>query len=202
MSRIVPVMPPLLEGEIIKDFNAKNCDHSFNGGACEKAVEMYLLRNKINYSIPHIDQGIDLVIEEEGLERAQVKKVVYKHSLDYGMKKRGIIKHRAIFDFRFQTSGNNSPPRTKENTDVFYHVLMTCWRTLIFKVPTIGLTTNPDGAFAKMKNPCLDRASIQRRRQEGTDIRKCLVSAEYSKQVYQHYPEFFLHRPTLFELAA
>ena len=55
MSRIVPVMPPLLEGEIIKDFNAKNCDHSFNGGACEKAVEMYLLRNKINYSIPHID---------------------------------------------------------------------------------------------------------------------------------------------------
>ena len=202
MSRIVPVMPPLLEGEIIKDFNAKNCDTSFNGGACEKAVEMYLLRNKINYSIPHIDQGIDLVIEEEGLERAQVKKVVYKHSLDYGMKKRGIIKHRAIFDFRFQTSGNNSPPRTKENTDVFYHVLMTCWRTLIFKVPTIGLTTNPDGAFAKMKNPCLDRASIQRRRQEGTDIRSCLVSAEYSKQVYQHYPEFFLHRPTLFELAA
>ena len=53
-----------------------------------------------------------------------------------------------------------------------------------------------------MKNPCLDRASIQRRRQEGTDIRTCLVSAEYSKQVYQHYPEFFLHRPTLFELAA
>ena len=102
------------------------------------------------------------------------------------------------FDFRFQTAGNGASPRTKENTDVFYHVLLTCWRTLIFKVPVAGLTTNPDGAFAKMKNPCLDRPSIQRRRQEGTDIRTCLVSSQYDPMVFQQYPEFFAPKPTLF----
>lgn len=202
MTRIIPVMPPLLPEEVISNFDAKACGAAFNGRSCEKAVETYLLSNKINYSVPLVDQGIDLIVHEEGLERAQIKKIVHKSVVDKQLKKRGIILRRETFDFRFQTSTNNSPPRTKENTDVFYHVLMTCWRTLIFKVPTIGLTTNPDGAFAKMKNPVLDRSFIQKRIQEGTDLRKCLVSSQYDKRVFQHYPEFFIHRPTLFELAA
>ena len=198
MTRIVPVMPHLLPEERIKNFDAVGQGAKFNGSACEKAVEMYLLRNKINYSIPHIDQGIDLMVNEKGLERAQIKKIVHKERTHPQLKKKGIMRKYDTFDFKFQASGNTSPPRTKENTDVFYHVLMTCWRTLIFKVPTIGLTTNPDGAFAKMKNPCLDRPSTLRRRQEGTDIRTCLVSAEYDIMVFQKYPEFFAPKPTLF----
>ena len=198
MSRIVPVMPPLLPEEKFDRTNHKNSDTLFNGGSCEKAVEMYLLRKKINLSLPHVDQGIDLIVQEEGLERAQIKKIVYKNKLDKACSRNGIMKYRDTFDFRFQTAGNGSSPRTKENTDVFYHVLLTCWRTLIFKVPVAGLTTNPDGAFAKMKNPCLDRPSIQRRRQEGTDIRTCLVSSQYDPMVFQQYPEFFAPKPTLF----
>ena len=198
--RIVPVMPPLLPEEKIDKTNHKNSDTIFSGGSCEKAVEMYLLREKINFSHPHVDQGIDLMVHEKGLERAQIKKIVYKNKLDVGMRKRGIIKYRDTFDVRFQTAGNGASPRTKENTDVFYQVLLTKWRTLIFKVPTAGLTTNPDGAFAKMKNPVLDRPAIQRRRQEGTDIRSCLVSAQYDPVIFQKYPEFFTPKPNLLDL--
>jgi len=197
--RIIPVMPPLLDEEKVEgttDYG--NNDTLYSGGACEKIVEAYLLRNRINFSEPFIDDGLDILVDEPGLRKGQVKKVIYKNKLDKGMLKRGKTVYRDIYDFRFQSTGEVKHPRNKENTDVFYEVLLTCYRTLIFKVPAKDMTTLDNGNFPKMKNVVLDRDSIIRRKQEGVDLRKCLVDAQYDPIIFQTFPDFFAVKPTVF----
>ena len=197
------VMPPLFEEETTQDSNDKRkgpsgCSTMYSGGSCENVIKAFLLRNNINYSKPAVDDGLDLYVLEPGLERAQIKKIVYKNKLDKPVSKsKGIDVYRSVYDFRFQSCKDRHNARTKENTDVFYHVLNTCYRTLIFKVPTKNLSTVANGLFPKMKNVILDRSFRKGKSIKDVDIRKCLVSAQYDPIVFQTYPEFFTPQNTI-----
>lgn len=87
-ERLVPCMPPLLEDET-GPLNRQKGDTSYGGTACEYAVKMYFLRQRINVAEPHVDEGVDLLIEKpEGWVRGQVKKIVYQNDMDNGIYKR------------------------------------------------------------------------------------------------------------------
>ena len=87
-QRIVPCMPSLLEQEKIPlDRNKGNT--KFGGTACEHAMVMFLLSQITNCAEPYVDDGVDLLVEKDRKwQRAQVKKVVFSNSLDYGMMER------------------------------------------------------------------------------------------------------------------
>ena len=197
-TKIRAVMPPLLAEEKNQDSDYRNSSTLYSGGSCENVIKAFLLRNNINYSKPAVDDGLDLYVLEPGLEKAQIKKVVYKYKLDKGVRDRsGKEIYRSVYDFRFQSCKDRHNARTKENTDVFYHVLNTCYRTLIFKVPTKNLSTVANGLFPKMKNVILDRSFRKGKSIKDVDIRKCLVSAQYDPIVFQTYPEFFTPQNTI-----
>lgn len=197
-TKIRAVMPPLLAEEKNQDSDYRNSSTLYSGGSCENVIKAFLLRNNINYSKPAVDDGLDLYVLEPGLEKAQIKKVVYKYKLDKGVRDRsGKEIYRSVYDFRFQSCRETYNARTKENTDVFYHVLNTCYRTLIFKVPTKNLSTVANGLFPKMKNVILDRSFRKGKSIKDVDIRKCLVSAQYDPIVFQTYPEFFTPQNTI-----
>lgn len=204
MSIIIsPIMPPMMEEEFDTDFDRKNSDSVYAGKTGEFIVGTYLLKNKINFAEPVVDQGSDWWIEDPDtrkFERAQVKKVVFKNKLDIGMKRRnGIEVHRPTFDFRFQSSGskNPSPGYTvgrrfygPGEIDVFYHVLVTPLRELIWKIPASVLPVDEDGYFVQSKSPVLERSFTVRRKPD-FDLRGMLISAQYDVRLIQANKNFF-----------
>jgi len=204
MSVIIqPIMPPLMPEEFDRDFDRRNSDTIFAGKAAEHIVATHLLKNKINFAEPVVDQGNDWWIEStenNKVERAQVKKVVYKYKKDLGMFKRnGVNVYRHMFDFRFQSSGQKSPSTGylqgrrqygPEDIDVFYHVLVTPLRELIWKIPSSLIPVGSDGYFIQSKSPVLERPFEQRKR-PSFDLRGCLISAQYDAKLIQANQEFF-----------
>ena len=90
-KKIVPCMPPLLEEEKIPLDRSKGFT-KFGGTACEQAMMMFLLSQRINCAEPLVDDGVDLLVEKgDKYQRAQVKKVVYQNKKDVGMLERSGI---------------------------------------------------------------------------------------------------------------
>lgn len=193
-QRITPVMPPLTEEEI--EFSSKDSSQTvFVGNSCENIVASYLLNNGINIAIPSVDQGIDFLVHEEDNNwlRAQVKKVVFTMHKDYGHEKRnGFTLKRPRFAFSFQGGGDLSRRQhTPDEIDIFYHVLQTNLRTLIFKIPSTVIPLRKCGSFIQGKYPVLDNENWIRKKAD-FDIRKMLIHAQYDQKLIKLYSDFFL----------
>ena len=207
-QRMVPQMPPLLEEET-KPLSGENGFTKFSGTACENLVKAYFLSQSINIAEPHVDDGVDLLIEKpEGWVRGQVKKVVYQLHLDSGIFKRtGKKVFRSRFNFNFQGGGASAPhlkngrrQRKPEECDYFYHVLLTPYRQLIWETPVSIITLREDGTFVHGKDVNLDRDNWKRKPAE-IDFSKLLVYSRYDPIIFKTYPDFFLRpeQPTLCE---
>jgi len=190
-------MPPLLKEEIIP-LNRATGATSYGGAACENLVKSYFLTNQINIAEPHVDDGVDLLIEKpDGWVRGQVKKVVYQLKLDHGMKKRGNEVYRTRFHFNFQGAGrtcsylkNGRRQRKSGEIDYFYHVLLTPYRQLIWETPANLIPLRSDGSFIHGKTLILDRDNWIRKKAE-IDFNQLLVYQRYDPIIFQTYLEFF-----------
>ena len=199
-QRLVPCMPPLLDGET-KPLSRAGGDTRFGGAACELAVKNYFLSKNINVAEPHVDVGVDLLIEkpEEGWVRGQVKKVVYQLHRDDGIfKKSGREVYRSRFNFNFQGGGKTAPhlkngrsQKGPQDYDYFYHVLLTQYRQLIWETPVSLIPLREDGSFVFGKTPCLDRNSWKRKPAE-IDFNKYLVYSRYDPIIFKTHFDFFL----------
>ena len=194
-QRLVPCMPPLMKEETIP-LDRLDGGVRYGGTSCENLVKTYLLSQSINTAEPHVDDGVDLLLEKpgEGWVRGQVKKVVYKSQLDYGMKRRsGVEVYRSRYDFRFQGAGKvgGRRQRKKGEIDYFYHVLMTTYRQLIWEVPESLIPIRENGEYIQCKNPTLDRDSWMRRPAD-FDFNKLLIYVRYDPIIFKTFPDFFL----------
>ena len=198
-QRLVPCMPPLMEEET-KPLSRENGLTKFGGTACENLVKAYFLSQNINIAEPHVDDGVDLLIEKpEGWVRGQVKKVVYQLDMDNGIFKRtGEKVYRSRFNFNFQGGGRRltlssqyTKQRGPKDYDYFYHVLLTPYRQLIWETPVSMIPLREDGNFIFGKNPCLDRDSWKRKPAD-IDFRKLLLYSKYDPIIFKTYPDFFL----------
>ena len=202
-QRLVPCMPPLMDGEVeLTNLSRKESSAFFSGTACELLVKTFFLERGINVSEPHIDDGVDLLIQKpgEGWVRGQVKKVIYKSKLDYGMKSHsGKEVYRSRYDFRFQGSGGKGRRQRKGGEiDYFYHVLMTTYRQLIWETPESLIPLRENGEYIQNKNPNLDRDNWIRKKAD-IDFNKLLMYSRYDPIIFKTYPDFFLkqEQPTL-----
>ena len=198
-QRLVPCMPPLLEEETIP-LSRSGGDTRFGGTACELLVKNYFLSKSINVAEPHVDVGVDLLIEKpEGWVRGQVKKVVYQLDMDDGMFKRsGKQVYRSRFNFNFQGGGRTAPhlkngrvQKSPKDYDYFYHVLLTPYRQLIWETPVSLIPLREDGSFVFGKSPNLDRDNWKRKPRD-IDWNKHLIHSNYDPIVFKTYPDFFL----------
>ncbi len=198
-KRLVPCMPPMLEEEMIplsRETGATN----YGGTACENLVKMYFLQKGINVAEPHVDHGVDLLAQKpgEGWKSVQVKKVVYQNKLDYNMKKRsGVEVIRPRYNFNFQNGGGeNTSKKGPKDYDLFYHVLMTPYRQLIWETP-VSMVPLREGTehFISCKNPALDSTGWERKKAE-IDFSKLLVYTHYDPIIFKTYPNFFLKEET------
>ena len=205
-QRLVPCMPPLLEEET-KPLSREDGFTKFGGTACENLVKAYFLSQNINIAEPHVDDGVDLLIEKpEGWIRGQVKKVVYQSKIDYGMNQRSGVKvYRSRYNFNFQGGGGPAPhlkngrrQRGPEDYEYFYHVLLTPYRQLIWETPVNMISLRKDGNFIHGKCPNLDRDNWKRKKAD-IDFNKLLVYSRYDPIIFKTYPDFFLkpEQPTL-----
>lgn len=199
-------MPPLLEEETMP-LSREDGFTKFGGTACENIVKSYFLSRNINIAEPHVDDGVDLLIEKPvGWVRGQVKKVVYQSKMDYGMKSRsGVEVYRSRFNFNFQGGGGLVPhlksgrrQRGPKDCDYFYHVLLTPYRQLIWETPVDLIPLREDGTFIHGKNPCLDRDNWSRKKPD-IDFNKSLMYSRYDPIIFKMYPDFFLNpeQPTI-----
>ena len=198
-QRLVPCMPPLMEEETIP-LNRVDGAVRYGGTACENLVKAYFLAQNINIAEPHVDEGVDLLIEKsEGWVRGQVKKVVYMNKLDWNKKQRdNIAIHRSCFKFNFQGGGGSIPhlkngrrQRGPEDYDYFYHVLLTPYRQMIWETPVDLIPLREDGTFIHGKDVTLDRDNWKRKSAE-IDFNKLLVYSKYDPIIFKTYPDFFL----------
>ena len=205
-QRLVPCMPPLLEEET-KPLSREDGFTKFGGTACENLVKAYFLSQSINIAEPHVDDGVDLLIEKpDGWVKGQVKKVVYQYKMDYKMKSTsGVEVYRSRFNFNFQSGGISAPhlkngrrQRGPKDYDYFYHVLLTPYRQLIWETPVNMIPLREDGNFIFGKCPNLDKDSWIRKKAD-IDFRKLLVYNNYDPIIFKTYPDFFLkpEQPTL-----
>ena len=167
--KLVPCTPPLLPEEKL-NFTREDNATKFGGTSCEHWVFAYFLLNQINIAEPMVDNGVDCLIEkeDEGWKRGQIKKVVYQEGIDYGYKDRhGVEVRRSRFNFALQGGGGEGRRQRKpEEIDYFYHVLLTCYRVLIWETPSHIYPVREDGTFIQNKTICLDRESWIRRRKD------------------------------------
>ena len=198
-QRLVPCMPPLLEEET-KPLSRAGGDTRFGGAACELLVKNYFLSKCINVAEPHVDVGVDLLIEKpEGWVRGQVKKVVYQFDMDDGLFKRsGKQVYRSRFNFNFQGGGRTAPhlkngrvQKSPKDYDYFYHVLLTQYRQLIWETPVSLIPLREDGSFVFGKSPCLDRDNWKRKPRD-IDWNKHLIQSNYDSIIFKNHPDFFL----------
>ena len=205
-QRLVPCMPPLMEEETIP-LNRVDGAVRYGGTACENLVKAYFLAQNINIAEPHVDDGVDLLIDKpEGWVRGQVKKVVYQLDMDDGIFKRSGRKvYRSRFNFNFQGGGRRltlsshyTKQRGPKDYDYFYHVLLTPYRQLIWETPVNLIPLRKDGKFVFGKCPTLDREHWKTK-QADIDFRKLLLYSKYDPIIFKTYPDFFLEpeQPTL-----
>ena len=190
-------MPPLLAEET-KPLSRENGFTSFGGTACENIVKSYFLSQNVNIAEPHVDNGVDILIEKpEGWVKGQIKKVVYQQKLDYNCKKDGKEIYRSRFNFNFQSGGGSVPhlkngrkQRGPETVDYFYHVLLTPYRQLIWETPVNLIPLREDGTFIQGKCPVLDRKFWIRKKSD-VDFNKLLISNKYDPIIFKTYSDFF-----------
>ena len=189
--RVVPCMPPMLEEEKIPLINT---DTGYGGSACENAIAMFLLSQKINCAQPTVDEGADLLVEKgDKWQKAQVKKIQYINQLDNRYSSRhGSKRYREMYGFKFQRSGGQGKQRTIDEIDVFYHTLFTCYRMLIWEIPASIVPLREDGkTFINIIRGTLDRSSSHKQKSSWIDLKKHLIYTRYDPIIFTKFPDFF-----------
>lgn len=221
MNPIQPIMPPMMKEEFLyqESFHKRNSDSMFLGKSAEHIVASYLLKNKINFAEPEVDQGNDWWVEDindrHKVRRAQVKKVIAKIQLDQEIfDTQGKEVYVTKYDFRFQSSGlkdrpNNSGSLCRRqygpgDIDVFYEVIVTPFRELIFEIKAEDVPVGDDGFFKQSKSLVLDRVQKQSARRGNDtpmDIRSMLISEQYDARLIRANQDFFFppEQPTIME---
>lgn len=221
MNPIQPIMPPMMKEEFLyqESFHKRNSDSMFLGKSAEHIVASYLLKNKINFAEPEVDQGNDWWVEDindrHNVLRAQVKKVIAKIQLDQEIfDTQGKEVYVTKYDFRFQSSGlkdrpNNSGSLCRRqygpgDIDVFYEVIVTPFRELIFEIKAEDVPVGDDGFFKQSKSLVLDRVQKQSARRGNDtpmDIRSMLISEQYDARLIRANQDFFFppEQPTIME---
>lgn len=221
MNPIQPIMPPMMKEEFLyqESFHKRNSDSMFLGKSAEHIVASYLLKNKINFAEPEVDQGNDWWVEDindrHKVRRAQVKKVIAKIQLDQEIfDTQGKEVYVTKYDFRFQSSGlkdrpNNSGSLCRRqygpgDIDVFYEVIVTPFRELIFEIKAEDVPVGDDGYFKQSKSLVLDRVQKQSARRGNDtpmDIRSMLISEQYDARLIRANQDFFFppEQPTIME---
>lgn len=221
MNPIQPIMPPMMKEEFLyqESFHKRNSDSMFLGKSAEHIVASYLLKNKINFAEPEVDQGNDWWVEDindrHNVLRAQVKKVIAKIQLDQEIfDTQGKEVYVTKYDFRFQSSGlkdrpNNSGSLCRRqygpgDIDVFYEVIVTPFRELIFEIKAEDVPVGDDGYFKQSKSLVLDRVQKQSARRGNDtpmDIRSMLISEQYDARLIRANQDFFFppEQPTIME---
>jgi hypothetical protein len=158
------------------------------------------MQRGIDIAEPFVDKGNDLWIKynsnDRQIIRTQIKKVLWSSKLDHGMNERGVEVYRDTFDFRFQSSGSRKKCRWygPDDIDLYYHVLITPHRQIIFEIPSsiipINSKYNNEKVFVQYRNCVLERGSVVRRKAD-IDIRGRIVHSMYSFELVQAFPEFF-----------
>jgi len=179
-SFIPPTMPPLLQEEKVI-----LADPNYSGISCQSFVMGYLTMNQINVAEPKVDTGVDLLVEKQPKIwlNAQIKKVVLRQDTT---NTDGEIKDR--FQLTFQNTQQNL---STEKIDLYYHVLLTHQRVMIWEVDAQYVPIREDGFFVKNTNIVIDR---HKRSHYETDFQKNLklVYVMYSPQVYVNNQSFFV----------
>lgn len=221
MYPIQPIMPPMMKEEFLyqESFHKRNSDSMFLGKSAEHIVASHLLKNKINFAEPEVDQGNDWWVEDKNnrkqVRRAQVKKVIAKIQLDQEIyDTQGKEVYVTKYDFRFQSSGLKDRPNNSgslcrrqygpEEIDVFYEVLVTPYRELIFEIKSEDVPVGDDGFFKQSKSLILDRVQTQpprRGKDTPIDIRSMLISEQYDARLIRANQDFFFppEQPTVME---
>jgi hypothetical protein len=187
---MVPIMPPLL----IEEYEA--IDTQYSGKFCENLVKSHFLSNGINVAEPHVDDGVDLLVNKFSTwHRGQVKKVVLRNRKD--ILKNGDVVYRTQFDFCFQGGGAKTSgtgrirrQRKSDEIDYFYHVLFTPHRQLIWEIPSSIVPIRDNGEFIHCKTAVLDRSNWVRKKSD-IDLSEHLIHAVYSPEVYKQNMVFF-----------
>ena len=205
MGKIIPCMPVFLEEEKIPLDRSKNST-KFGGTACEHAMMMFLLSQTINCAEPLVDEGTDILVDKgDKWQKAQVKKVVYNWKMDRGLlERRGVEKYWDEFKFCFQGGGGSAPhlkngrrQRTIDEIDLFYHVLFTCYRILIWEIPASIVPLREDGkTFVQCISSGLVRDNWMRK-PAAIDLNKHLIYSRYDPIIFEHYPDFFEKKSSL-----
>jgi len=158
-------MPPLLpeEKQLLTNKSV------YSGESCTSEVMKYCQMKSLNTAVPHIDEGVDLLIEmsRNSWLSAQVKKISYR-----------VEKGKSRYAFKFQSETSNY---SEKDIDVFYHVLMTHYRTLIWRSDSKHVPRRNDGGFVKNTNLILDRPKAKL-----TSSTKCQFQ-EKPELIYQVY---------------
>ena len=209
-EKIVPCMPPMLEEEKIpldrSCSGTKSSSTKYGGTSCEHAMAMFLLSQKINCAEPYVDEGADLLVDRgDKWQKAQVKKVVYCTKYDHGIYTRtGRKEYRSHYSFMFQAGGGNVSwlkngrrQRTIDEIDVFYHVLFTCYRMLIWEIPASIVPLRDDGkTFVHCVSGTIDRDNWKRK-PAAIDLNKHLIYTRYDPIIFKNFPDFFEEKPNL-----
>lgn len=176
---ISPIMPPLLLEEkiILADVN-------YSGISCQSFVSGYLAMKGINVAEPKVDTGVDLLVEKEPKMwlAAQVKKVIFDPQKN--------VHGSPLNSFRLNFQ-NDKQNMSVNKIDLYYHVLLTHQRVMIWEVNAEHIPTREDGYFIKNTHIVLDRSKHVCRE---TNFQKNLklVYEMYSPQVIENNQLFFV----------
>ncbi len=130
MALVSAFMPEYLASE---DAPGGSWRTSYAGTAAELAVRGWLTFQGRLCAVPEVDRdSVDLWVD--GHRRAQVKKVV----------RAGAHGHR----FHWQPTHSSRRRYGRSDVDLFFQVILTDLRLLIFEIPAEAVPTKGDGAFA------------------------------------------------------
>ena len=185
MNPIQPIMPPMMKEEFLyqESFHKKNSDSMFLGKSAEHIVASYLLKNKIT-------QG----------------KEVYVTKYDFRFQSSG-LKDKSVHDGKVTNSCGGGVSRRQYgpgDIDVFYEVIVTPYRELIFEIKAEDVPVGDDGYFKQSKSLVLDRVQTQpprRGKDTPIDIRSMLISEQYDARLIRANQDFFFppEQPTIME---
>ena len=108
------------------------------------------------------------------------------------------------FSFNFQGGGGSVPhlkngrkQRTIDEIDIFYHVLFTCYRMLVWETPASIVPLRGDKkTFVFGCGATLTRDNWKRK-PAAIDFNKHLIYSRYDPIIFKKFPDFFEEKPNL-----
>lgn len=199
-QRRVPIMPPLLPEETYQESGSAAL---FNGKSCEKYIQAFLLGQGINVAEPVVDDGKDLLFERSKNHwvRGQAKKITYRYKRSDKAKKlydKDVFYPTFTFNFQRDKGSEKKNQLGPEDIHYFFHVLKTCYREIIWEIPSHLINLRKDGTFVSCNDFVLDSTEWIRNKRS-LPIEDFVIFKRYDQKVFKAYPDFFLaeDKPTI-----